>query len=116
MMSQRIPNGTPRKILNRAQRQRLLAAYHRSGLSQKAFTQRHGIGYSTLTQWLRKERTQCSPEVQAPALGLTEVKVDGVMSSTSAWIEVINPQGWMVRAPAWLPATTLSQLLRELPC
>ena len=115
-MSRRIPNGTRRKILNRGQRQRLLAAYHRSGLSQRAFAQGHGIGYSTLTQWLRKERTQHSPEVQSPVLGLTEVKVEGVMDSTSAWIEVTNPQGWMVRVPASVPAATLGQLLRELPC
>jgi len=115
-MSQRIPNGSCRKILIRAKRQRLLAAYHRSGLTQKAFAQRHGIGYSTLTQWLRKERTQLSTEVQTPALGLAEVKIDGVMNSTSALIEVINPQGWMVRVPASVPAATLGQLLRELPC
>ncbi len=115
-MSQRIPNGKPRKTLIRAQRQRLLGAYHRSGLTQKAFAQRHGIGYSTLTQWLRQQRTQRPPEVNTPALGLTEVKVDGLMSPSSWTIEVIHPQGWIVRVPASLPSTTVGQLLRELPC
>ena len=48
-MSQRIPNGSSRKILIRAKRQRLLAAYHRSGLTQKAFAQRHGCAADLAT-------------------------------------------------------------------
>jgi transposase-like protein len=38
----------------RAQRDTLLAAYQRSGLSQKDFAAQAGIGYSTLTSWLGK--------------------------------------------------------------
>jgi transposase-like protein len=37
-----------------AQREKLLAAYRRSGLAQKAFAAQMGIGYSTLTSWLGK--------------------------------------------------------------
>ena len=37
-----------------AQREQLLAAYRRSGLTQKAFAAQTGIGYSTLTSWLKK--------------------------------------------------------------
>ena len=115
-MNQKISNGTSRKKVIRTQRQQLLAAYHRSDLTQRAFAKRHNLGYSTLTQWLRKERTQRSHEVQTPVLGLTEVPVDGGMSSTGCSIEVTNPQGWMVRVPASVPAATLGRLLRELPC
>ena len=40
-----------------AQRDRILAAYRRSGLTQKKFSAQTGIGYSTLTLWLRKAAT-----------------------------------------------------------
>ena len=40
-----------------AQRTELLAAYRRSGLPQKRFAAQAGIGYSTLTLWLRKTAT-----------------------------------------------------------
>ena len=37
-----------------AQREKLLATYRRSGLTQKAFAAQAGIGCSTLTSWLGK--------------------------------------------------------------
>ena len=40
-----------------AQKNRLLAQYRRSGLTQKQFAAQAGIGYSTLTLWLRKAAT-----------------------------------------------------------
>ena len=43
-----------RRRRTRAQRDKILAAYQRSGLSQKDFAAQAGIGYSTLTSWLGK--------------------------------------------------------------
>ena len=40
-----------------AQKDRLLAQYRRSGLTQRQFAAQAGIGYSTLTLWLRKTAT-----------------------------------------------------------
>ena len=37
-----------------AQRDKILAAYRRSGLAQKEFAAQAGVGYSTLTSWLGK--------------------------------------------------------------
>jgi uncharacterized protein involved in copper resistance len=37
-----------------AQRDKIVAAYQRSQLTQKAFAAQAGVGYSTLTLWLRK--------------------------------------------------------------
>ena len=36
------------------QREEILAAYERSGRTQREFASQAGIGYSTLTLWLRK--------------------------------------------------------------
>ena len=41
----------------REQRDKIVAAYERSQLTQKAFAAQAGIGYSTLTLWLRKRST-----------------------------------------------------------
>ena len=47
-----------------------MAAYHRSGLTQKDFAVQTGIGYSTLTSWLGKAGTPPSagPVADPPAL------------------------------------------------
>ena len=47
----------PRRVRRRytsAKRDRILAGDRRSGLTQKKFATQSGIGYSTLTLWLRK--------------------------------------------------------------
>lgn len=43
-----------RRHHTREQRDKIVAAYECSPLTQKAFAARAGIGYSTLTLWLRK--------------------------------------------------------------
>ena len=40
-----------------AQRDKIVAAYHRSRLTQREFAAQAGIGYSTLTLWLRNATT-----------------------------------------------------------
>ena len=44
-----------------AQTDRLLAQYRRSGLTQRQFAAKAGIGYSTLTLWLRKATSASKP-------------------------------------------------------
>lgn len=48
-----------------AQRAKILAAYQRSRLTQKEFAAQAGIGYSTLTLWLRKSTTAKKPDRSA---------------------------------------------------
>jgi len=48
-----------------AQKDRLLAQYRRSGLSQRQFAAKAGIGYSTLTLWLRKTAPARKPSKSA---------------------------------------------------
>ena len=60
-----------------AQKDRLLAQYRRSGLTQRQFAAKAGIGYSTLTLWLRKaapvRKTSKSAFVAVPNLLSTPV-------------------------------------------
>ena len=48
------------------QRQRLLARFHQSQLTQRDFATRHGVGLSTLSKWLRVESEAASPPSEVP--------------------------------------------------
>lgn len=48
-----------------AQKDRLLAQYRRSGLTQRQFAANAGIGYSTLTLWLRTAAPVSKPPKSA---------------------------------------------------
>jgi transposase-like protein len=61
-----------------AQRDRLVAQYRRSGLTQRQFAAKVGIGYSTLTLWLRK----AAPARKPSKSGF--VAVPNLLSSTTA--------------------------------
>ena len=61
-----------------AQKDRLLAQYRRSGLTQRQFAAKAGIGYSTLTLWLRK-----AAPARKPAKS-TFVAVPNLLSTTTA--------------------------------
>ena len=91
------------------QRQRLVTRFHRSRLTQRDFAARHGIGLSTLNKWLRLER-----DVGPAKVSFQEVRLP---NPTPRWpIEVVSPQGWIVRLQNSSELQTLPQLLRALPC
>jgi transposase-like protein len=87
----------------------LLALFHQSQLTLKQFATRHGVGLSTLSKWLRLEREA------APA----KIKFQEVLLSKpdSRWpVEVVSPQGWIVRLQNSSDVQQLPSLLRALPC
>jgi transposase-like protein len=61
-----------------AQKDRLLAQYRRSGLTQRQFAAKAGIGYSTLTLWLRKAGPASKPPKSA------FVAVPNLLATTAA--------------------------------
>ena len=98
-----------RRHLTPDERQALLARYSQSGMTQREFSRREGMGLSTLIRWLHEERQPEGPpvkfqEVILPAAGAT-------------WaIEVVSPQGWIVRCQAEAASERVAELLRLLPC
>ena len=91
------------------QRSRLLARFHKSQLTLKQFAARHGVGLSTLSKWLCVERDAVPTKVK-----FQEVRVS---KSASPWpVEIVNPQGWIVRLQHGSDVQRLPQLLRALPC
>jgi hypothetical protein len=80
-----------------------------SRLTQRDFAARHGVGLSTLNKWLRLERDAVPAKVR-----FQEVRLP---NPTTRWpVEVVSPQGWIVRLQNSSELQTLSQVLRALPC
>jgi transposase-like protein len=91
------------------QRQRLLARFHKSQLTQRDFAVRHGIGMSTLSKWLRIEVQPKSPRVKFQEVVLPNTPLRYA-------VEVVSPQGWTVRLQNGSDIESLRQLLQALPC
>jgi transposase-like protein len=91
------------------QRQRLLARFHESQLTQRDFANRHGVGLSTLSKWLRLES-----ETPLPPVKFQEVTLPNMPLRYA--VEVVSPQGWTVRLQNRSEIEALPQLLQALPC
>jgi transposase-like protein len=102
-------NRSGRRRWTLKQRQRLLARFHESQLTQRDFAGRHGVGLSTLNKWLRVES-----ETPSPPLKFQEVTLHNMPMRCA--VEVVSPQGWTVRLQNGSEIETLPQLLQALPC
>jgi transposase-like protein len=101
--------GFGRRRWNRKQRQGLLARFHESQFTQSEFATQHRVGLSTLSKWLRLERDGVPAKV-----AFQEVRLP---SPVKHWpIEVVSPQGWIVRLHNGSNVQQLPELLRVLPC
>ena len=97
---------------SREQREDLLARFRASGLSQREFVVREGIGLSTLSKWVRTSRG--SAGTKSEPVKFQEMVLP--MHQARWAVEVVNPQNWTVRFSAAPAAGNLQQLLRALPC
>jgi transposase-like protein len=98
-----------RRWWTRKQRQGLLARFHECQLTQSEFAAQHGVGLSTLSKWLRSEREAVPPKIK-----FQEVRLP---NPASRWlVEVVSPQGWIVRMQHGSDVKQLPELLRALPC
>lgn len=95
-----------RTIVSREERERLLAAYDDSGLTQRAFARREGIKESTFIWWLkqRRERGQGSKAVR-----FAEYRVGPAQAGLP--MEVVLPDGTQIRGS---DTTALMELVKAL--
>jgi transposase-like protein len=104
-------DGRGRRIVTPQEREALIAAYRRSGLTQQAFAQREGIKYSTFTSWIEGRRRG------AVALGkpvFAEVAMlpgGAAAANTPGELSVQLPDGTLVRGTA---ASEIVGLIRAL--
>src|SRR5580698_4931174 len=101
--------GKGRRRWTSKRRTRLLAKFHQSQFTQSVFARDNGVGLSTLNRWLRLERDAVSEKVK-----FQEVRMPNPVSK---WpVEVVSPQGWIVRLQNGSDVQQLPELLRALPC
>ena len=91
-----------------AQRHKILAAYRRSQLTQKEFAAQTGIGYSTLTFWLRKAATA------KPSGAAAFVPVPNLFSTAAVApaYRLEFPRGLVVEVASGFPSAELGVLLQ----
>lgn len=99
------------------QRQQLLEAFDRSGLSAMAFSKQHGVSYQTFIAWLRKQR-QAGESLPPDVPAFAEVMIKEPASPQAVGLRIVLPCGTAleVASRAALPlAAELLQTLRR-PC
>jgi len=101
--------GSVRRRKTSAERQKLLAHFHQSQMTQRDFATRHGVGLSTLSKWLR-----CEDKITLPPMKFHEVTLPHTPLRYS--VELVSPQGWTVRLQNTSDIESLPQLLQALPC
>ena len=108
-----------RRRLSDDTRRQLLARYHRSGLTQRAFCEQAGIPVSTLQWWLVQARRAATQppravtfaEIVAPACA------DVARDILPAWaVEIATARGLTVRLRSPLAPRVLDRLLRDTRC
>jgi transposase-like protein len=102
-------SGSVRQRRTPEQRQRLLARFHESQMTQRDFAVRHGIGMSTLSKWLRVEVKPKPPRVKFQEIVMPNAPLRYA-------VEVVSPKGWSVRLQNCSDVESLSQVLQALPC
>ncbi len=96
-----------RRVSDQARRAELLAAYDRSGLTQKAFAQ---LNVHTFVSWLQQRRRALAAAATPPAVQFAELPWSG---ARSAGLEVVLPDGAMVRGAVPAEVAALVRLLRS---
>jgi len=78
-------------------------------LTQRDFANLHGVGLSTLSKWLRVESDASPPPVKFQEVTLPNMPLRYA-------VEVVSPQGWIVRLQNGSDVQQLPALLQALPC
>lgn len=97
-----------RKLAGDARRAAVLAAYDRSGLTQRKFAQQEGVKYHTLVTWLVRRRQE-SRAAAAPRVRFAEVRMP---AGLRGGLEVCLPGGMSVRGHDAAQVAALVKALR----
>lgn len=94
-----------------AERAETLEEFHRSGLTRLAFSRSHNLALSTLSKWLYNAKHKKKESV--PVL-FRELRVPQVpMAAGMGWaVEIVGPDGLVIRCREALPLHDVSWLLR----
>lgn len=94
-----------RRIAVRRHREAIIAAYERSGLTQRAFAEREGLGFYRFVAWLKRHRQRRAKS------DFAEVSV--ARRAPASQVEVALPNGVVVRGAEVEPIALLVERLRR---
>jgi hypothetical protein len=97
------------------QRAKWVRRYERSGLSQREFGERHRLSLFTLRKWIAQDGSQALAGRNGKPVW-QELKLEGVPVALRWAVEVVRPDGFVVRAAHDTPSAMLEELLRARPC
>jgi len=109
----------PRRRLSDDTRRQLLARYHRSDLTQRAFCEQAGIPLSTLQWWLVQARRAAARPPRAVAFAeiVAPTSADSGRDVQPTWaVEIATARGLTVRLRSPLAPRVLDRLLRDARC
>ena len=97
---------------------KILADYRRSGLSQSAFSEDRGLALSTLSNWLRGERSGLRKRrakkggTHSQLVPVRVVNAPGV--SSNGMLELESARGYLLRFPVGLDPDILARYVEAL--
>ena len=106
----------PRRRLSDDTRRQLLARYHRSDLTQRAFCEQAGLPLSTLQWWLVQARRAATRPPRAVAFAeiVASRGAEASRETGPAWaVEIATVRGLTVRLRSPLAPTALGRLLHD---
>jgi transposase-like protein len=109
----------PRRRLSDHTRRQLLARYHRSDLTQRAFCEQAGIPLSTLQWWVVQARRAATRPSRAVAFAeiVAPARAEVPRDPQPAWaVEITTARGLTVRLRSPLAPRGLDRLLRDARC
>jgi len=96
-----------------AERAEVLEQFQRSSLTHKAFCRTHGVALSTLSKWLINAKRKNEEKASVPVLFKElSIRQDSTVSTLPWAVEIVGPDGILVRCREALPMHELSWLLR----
>lgn len=103
-----------RMLTGGSERERVLAAFDASGMTQGAFARREGVKYHTLVHWLRERRRNakvCAPShTPPPPARFHEIRL---AAPSTATVEVQLPDGTIARGGTVRELVALVKALRS---
>jgi transposase-like protein len=99
-----------RPRLSGREKARLLETYEKSSMTQREFAAAYGIGYSTLTKWLRDSRQLNSPKSgRNHFIEISHADVFGGVTEKRFTLE--SPSGWRIHLPQQADIQFTQQLM-----
>ena len=101
-------NGSTRK--SEAEQHKLVCDWQKSGQTQGAFCQSHGVNPKTFSNWLRAYKSR--PQVKENELPLSSL--DECVALSTLMLEMVLPSGMVIRLQNAISDKQFSLLLKEV--